>query len=192
MSKQKYEDRFASFMDRIFTDDAEARNEERALYIDVKVLDDADQFPGAYFGTGLWDKIKEQDEPVEEVCSRGRHTTRAIRRKQTFHARNRAKKVREICKTKERKEWGDFCRYPWKPIKKQVFKRNNKVRVEESDLLPYEDRTLIEIDVPSEMYYLNQKKWEQEYDEYANRMEIMEIIRDGIPACRFIDALCWR
>ena len=191
MSK-KYEDRFASFMDRLFTDDIEARKEEIALYIDVKVLDNADMFPRAYRGTALFEKMNEQDDPVEEVYSHGRHTTRATRRKQTFHARNRAKEINEIRKAKERKEWGDFCRYPWKPIKKQVFKRNNNVRVKESDLIPYDDRKPIGTDVPSEMYYLNQKKWEQEYDEYASRMEIMEIIRDGIPACRFIEALCWR
>lgn len=185
---KKYEDRFASFMDRLFTDDAETRNEERALYIDVKVLDDADLFPKAYRGTALFEKMNEQDDPVEEVRSHGRHTTRAIRRKQTFHARNRAKEVNTIRKAKERKEWGEFCRHPLKHIKK----RNNKVRAEESDMLPYDDGKPIETDVPSELYYLNQKKWEQEYDEYASRMEIMEIIRDGIPACRFIDALCWR
>lgn len=131
MSKQKYEDRFASFMDRIFTDDAETRNEERALYIDVKVLDDADLFPRAYRGTALFEKMNEQDEEAEEARSNGgRHTTRAIRRKQTFHARNRAKEVCEIRKAKERKVWDEFYRHPWKPIKKQTHKRDKRVRKE--------------------------------------------------------------
>lgn len=187
MSK-KYEDRFASFMDRLFTDDIEARKEERALYIDVKVLDDADMFPRAYRGTALFEKMNEQDDPVEEVRSHGRHTTRAIRRKQTFHARNRAKKVCEIRKAKERKEWGDFCRYPWKPIKKQVFKRDNKVQVEEFDLLPYDDGKPIEIDVPLDLYYLDQNKWSQEYSEYVNRIQIMKKIREDFPVRTFMEA----
>lgn len=187
MSK-KYEDRFVTYWNRLFTDDAETRKEERALYIDINVLDNADMFPRAYRGTALFEKMNEQDDPVEEVYSRGRHTTRATRRKQTFHARNRAKEVCEIRKAKERKRWDDFYRHPWKPIKKQTHKRYNKVRVEESDLLPYDDGKPIEIDVPLDLYYLDQNKWSQEYSEYVNRIQIMKKIKEDFPVRTFMEA----
>lgn len=78
--------------------------------------------------------------------------------------------------------------HPWKPIKKQTHKRDNKVRVEESDLLPYDDGKPIEIDVPLDLYYLDQNKWSQEYSEYVNRIQIMKKIREDFPVRTFMEA----
>jgi len=203
MSK-KYEDRFATYWDRLFTDDAETRKEERALYIDVKVLDNADRFPRAYRGTGLFEKMNEQDDPVEEVYSRGRHTTRATRRKQTFHARNRAKEVVSIRKAKERKVWGELCRHPWKPIKKQTHKRDKRVRyVEEDYSIPkfdyydyvqksYEDPDYkIEPWEYEDLFYENQQQWENVYiveqrKRIASNIRTLQIEK-SIPPVTFLD-----